>query len=80
VAIAVRSLVKKMYLYTNNHFAAKSVANALMIKERAGLPITGTYPPEFSEQYPEIAEVLPTDTLPIEETSEKPMSRGRPSR
>ncbi len=58
VAIAVRSLVKKMYLYTNNHFAAKSVANALMVKDRVGLPITGSYPPEFAEAYPGVADIL----------------------
>ena len=30
-ATAVRQLVKKSYLYTNNHYSAKSVANAAMI-------------------------------------------------
>ncbi len=38
-ADAVRSLVKKMYLYTNNHFAAKSVANAVMLKAALGEPV-----------------------------------------
>ena len=34
-ADAARQLVKKAYLYTNNHFSAKSVANAVMIKAAA---------------------------------------------
>ena len=38
-AKAVRQLVKKMYLYTNNHFSAKSVANAAMIKAQLGEPV-----------------------------------------
>src|SRR5581483_3146530 len=35
-AKAVKQLVKKMYLYANNHFSAKSVANAAMIREQLG--------------------------------------------
>jgi uncharacterized protein YecE (DUF72 family) len=58
IADAVRTLVKKMYLYTNNHFAAKSVANAVMLKERLKLPISGEYPPEFVEQYPDVRDVV----------------------
>ena len=38
-ARAVRQLVKKMYLYTNNHFSAKSIANAAMIREQLGDPV-----------------------------------------
>ena len=48
-------LVKKAYLYTNNHFSAKSVANAAMIKQQLGEPLDGEYPPEFVERYPELA-------------------------
>ncbi len=40
-ADAARRLVKKLYLYTNNHFSAKSVANAAMIKQQLGEPIEG---------------------------------------
>jgi uncharacterized protein YecE (DUF72 family) len=57
IANAVRALVKKMYLYTNNHFAAKSVANGLMLKDSLGLPVTGTYPQAFVERYPDLANV-----------------------
>ena len=57
-AAAARELVKKTYLYTNNHFSAKSVANAAMIKQQVGQPVEGEYPPEFIERYPELAGVV----------------------
>ena len=53
---AARHLVKKLYLYTNNHFSAKSVANAAMIKQQLGEPIEGEYSAAFLARYPEIAE------------------------
>ena len=57
-ADAARRIVKKAYLYTNNHFSAKSVANATMIKQQLGEPIEGEYPPEFVAQYPDLAGVV----------------------
>jgi uncharacterized protein YecE (DUF72 family) len=57
-AVAVRQLVKKMHLYLNNHFAAKSVANAVMIKRQLGEPIEGDYPPEFVERYPDLRDAV----------------------
>jgi uncharacterized protein YecE (DUF72 family) len=54
VAGAAKELVKKSYLYTNNHFSAKSVVNAVMLKAQLGEPIEGEYPPEMVERYPEI--------------------------
>jgi uncharacterized protein YecE (DUF72 family) len=54
-ADVAQRLVKKVYLYTNNHFSAKSVANAAMIKRQLGEPLEGDYPPEFIERYPELA-------------------------
>ena len=57
-ADAARRLVKKVYLYTNNHFSAKSVANAAMIKEQLGEPVEGEYPPEFLERYPQLAGIV----------------------
>ncbi|HEY2907543.1 MAG TPA: DUF72 domain-containing protein [Vicinamibacterales bacterium] len=55
---AARELVKKTYLYTNNHFSAKSVANAAMIKKQLGEPIEGEYSPEFVARYPELADIV----------------------
>lgn len=57
-ANAARQLVKKLYLYTNNHFSAKSVANAAMIKQQLGEPIPGEYPPAFIDRYPELAGIV----------------------
>jgi uncharacterized protein YecE (DUF72 family) len=57
-ADAARRLVKKSYLYLNNHYSAKSVANAAMIKQQLGEPLDGEYPPEFVEQYPNLADAV----------------------
>jgi len=61
---AARRLVKKFYLYFNNHFASKAVVNAVMIKEQLGEPVTGTYPKEFVERYPETASIVSTGASP----------------
>jgi len=58
VAGAARRLVKKSYLYTNNHYSSKSVVNALMLKAQLGEPIEGEYPPEIIEKYPELEELI----------------------
>ena len=52
--------MKKAYLYTNNHFSAKSVANATMIKQQLGEPIEGEFPPEFVEQFPDLKGAVKT--------------------
>jgi len=70
IAGAAKALVKKSYLYTNNHFAAKSVVNAVMLKAQLGEPIEGEYPPELIERYPELAGLVSTsprrERLPVE--------------
>jgi uncharacterized protein YecE (DUF72 family) len=57
-ASAAKEIVKKSYLYTNNHFAAKSVVNAVMLKAQLGEPIEGEYPPELVDEYPEIERLV----------------------
>lgn len=57
---AAKELVKKAYLYTNNHFSAKSVVNAVMLKAQLGEPIEGDSPPELVERYPEIRDLVST--------------------
>jgi uncharacterized protein YecE (DUF72 family) len=57
-ADAARRLVKKAYLYANNHYSAKSVANAAMIKEQLGDPLEGEYRDEFIEAFPELARAV----------------------
>jgi len=46
--------VRKAYLYANNHFSAKSVANAAILKHQLGQDLPGAYPEEFVEQYPDV--------------------------
>lgn len=59
-AKAANELVKKAYLYTNNHFAAKSVVNAVMLKAQLGQTNEGEYPVALVEQYPEIRNLVRT--------------------
>ena len=58
MAGAAKTLVKKSYLYTNNHFSSKSVVNAVMLKAQLGEPIEGEYPPEMIETYPELKDLV----------------------
>jgi len=57
---AARQLVKKTYVYTNNHFSAKAVANAAMIKQQVGEPVPGEYAPAFLARYPDLEGVVRT--------------------
>jgi uncharacterized protein YecE (DUF72 family) len=72
IAGAAKELVKKSYLYTNNHFSAKSVVNAVMLKAQLGQPIDGDYPPELVEHYPEIANLV-TISQPVSLPSRLPV-------
>jgi uncharacterized protein YecE (DUF72 family) len=58
---AASALVHKAYAYTNNHFAAKSVVNALMLKARLGEPFGGAVPPALEQRYPGL---VPTGPAP----------------
>ena len=62
IAGAAQALVKKSYLYAKNHFASKSVVNAVMIKAQLGQPIEGEYPPELIEHYPDISDLVTTSS------------------
>jgi uncharacterized protein YecE (DUF72 family) len=50
--------VKKAYLYANNHFSAKSVANAAILKHQLGQELEGEYPEEFVERYPDLQGIV----------------------
>jgi len=65
IAGAAKELVRKSYLYLNNHFAAKSVVNAVMLKAQLGEPIEGEYPPALIERYPEIAGLVKASTSAV---------------
>jgi uncharacterized protein YecE (DUF72 family) len=64
-ARAAKELVKKSYLYTNNHFSSKSVVNAVMLKAQLGQPIEGEYPDSLVETYPELASVISSRPVPV---------------
>jgi uncharacterized protein YecE (DUF72 family) len=64
IAGAAKALVRKSYLYTNNHSSSKSVVNAVMLKAQLGQPIEGEYPPELVERYPELENVVTTSRHP----------------
>ena len=63
-ADAARHLVKKLYVYLNNHFTAKAVANAAVLKHQLGIPATGEYSQEFVERYPEVDGIVSRATEP----------------
>ena len=50
--------VKKAYLYANNHFSAKSVANAAILKYQLGQEVPGEYPETFVEQFPDLRGIV----------------------
>jgi uncharacterized protein YecE (DUF72 family) len=50
--------VKKSYVYANNHFSAKSVANAVTIKHKLGQPIEGEYPETLVERFPDLKSLV----------------------
>jgi uncharacterized protein YecE (DUF72 family) len=57
-ADAARRLVRKFYVYFNNHFSAKAVVNAVMIKNQLGEPIPGEYSEAFLNAYPHLRGVV----------------------
>jgi uncharacterized protein YecE (DUF72 family) len=63
VATSTAAIVKKAYVFMNNHFASKSVVNAVVLKHLAGEPITGNYPPELVERYPDLKGLVETARL-----------------
>ena len=68
IAEAVRTArrgVGQVYLYLNNHFSAKAVANAVQLQQALDVPVRGTYPASFVARYPQIGELVSTETLPL---------------
>jgi uncharacterized protein YecE (DUF72 family) len=54
----VARATRKAYVYMNNHFSAKAVANAAILKYQLGLELPGEYPPEMIERYPSLAGIV----------------------
>lgn len=55
-----RAMVKKMYLFLNNHFSAQSVANATTLKKMLDEPVTARMPAEMVERFPDLAGIVST--------------------
>ncbi len=55
---------RKAYVYMNNHYSAKAVANAAVLKHQLGQDVPGEYPREFAERYPEVAPIVKVATPP----------------
>jgi hypothetical protein len=52
-------------MYLNNHFSAKAVANAAVLKHQIGDRVPGEYPREMLARYPDLAGIVATSGLPL---------------
>ena len=65
---AVRKIVRKAYGYMNNHADAKSVANAIELKQFLGEPILENLHPEMLKRYPALKVAAPVKAKQIQPT------------
>ncbi|MFI5178011.1 MAG: DUF72 domain-containing protein [Vicinamibacterales bacterium] len=56
---------RRVLVYLNNHFSAKAVANAAVLKHQLHQPTPGEYPQEMVERYPALAGIVTTSGLPL---------------
>jgi uncharacterized protein YecE (DUF72 family) len=56
---------RKVLMYMNNHFSAKAVANAAILKHALALPVPGEYRREIIERYPELDGIVSASGLPL---------------
>lgn len=56
---------RQVFVYMNNHFSAKAVANAAIIKADLGQPVDGEYPEAMIDRYPELAGIVRAAGLPL---------------
>jgi uncharacterized protein YecE (DUF72 family) len=56
---------RRVVMYLNNHFSAKAVANAAILKHQIGDVVPGDYPREMVERYPELNGIVSTSGLPL---------------
>jgi uncharacterized protein YecE (DUF72 family) len=57
---------RRVLMYLNNHFSAKAVANAVILKHQLDQAITGEYPPEIVARFPDLAGIVRTSGLPYD--------------
>jgi uncharacterized protein YecE (DUF72 family) len=53
---------RRVLMYLNNHFSAKAVANAAVLRHQLGDPLPGEYPVEIVDRYPELEGIVTTPT------------------
>jgi uncharacterized protein YecE (DUF72 family) len=52
---------KRVLMYFNNHFSAKAVANAAVLKRDLGQLLPGDYTTEMVDRYPELKDIVATE-------------------
>ena len=67
VAESASNAGRKVLIYLNNHFSAKAVADATILKSRLGQLIPADYHPEMVARYPALAGLVRTAGLPLED-------------
>ncbi len=56
---------RKVMAFMNNHFSAKAVANAAILKSQLGQSVPGVYEREMVDRYPALAGIVTTEGLPL---------------
>jgi uncharacterized protein YecE (DUF72 family) len=56
---------RRVAMYLNNHFSAKAVANAAVLRHQLGDLVPGDYPREMVERYPALEGLVATSGLPL---------------
>ena len=68
IAARARALAapgRRVLIYGNNHYSAKAVANAAVLKHELGEIVPGVYPREMMARYPDLDGIVATSGLPI---------------
>ncbi len=56
---------RKVLAFMNNHYSAKAVANAAILKSQLGQSVPGVYEREMVDRYPDLQEIVTTSGLPL---------------
>jgi uncharacterized protein YecE (DUF72 family) len=56
---------RRVVMYLNNHFSAKAVANAAVLRHQLGDLVPGDYPRAMIDRYPDLAGIVTTSGLPL---------------
>jgi uncharacterized protein YecE (DUF72 family) len=56
---------RKVLAFMNNHYSAKAVANAAILKSQLGQSVPGVYEREMVDRYPDLREIVTTSGLPL---------------